>query len=233
MSRAFDREGTCACGLWAPEEPDGRDPYTTGLRRTHQAHHRRWAQGQPVSPAARRAGLPSDGLLLVRADAAAPLMRLVWEQARTFQRLKGYDFAAWPRHAARRWAYWTVEETLADNQAILWLAGGVLLGHVTTRRRTHCVRWDPAARRVLGEEPVLGATGPGPDTTTRRRSVDTIFVCHDAQRQGIATRLVQAVADAERVAVADLAWGCPLSEAGLALATALAVTPEQPWLWVH
>jgi GNAT superfamily N-acetyltransferase len=190
----------CACG-WSTSD-------IALMRNAHYAWHAQWANGVFVVSAARqtlaaqgwRVTLPR--ILPVDPRSPAPLRHIAHRAARLLQRETGDDvpvFSQDRKDAHRPTAY-------------LWLEGGRAIGIAVLVESDDGWGW-------FDER---DADGRGPVTPTDRRlRVAGVWVAGGQRRQGIASRLIERAADLERRAVDDLAWGMPLTAAGLALARSL------------
>jgi GNAT superfamily N-acetyltransferase len=191
--------GRCACGWRASD--------IALMRQAHGAWHVRWTNGPLVTADARhvlaangwRATLPR--ILRVDPRAAAPFRHIAYRAAHLLQRENGDDVVMFPqqRLAAKR------------PTAYLWLEAERALGLVLL---TDTQRWG-----WLNERGDDGPVHLAPADS--RPLVSGVWVAGGHRRQGIASRLIERAADLERVAVDEMVWATPFTDAGLALARSL------------
>lgn len=184
--------GTCLCG-WD-------EPYRSP--QWHRARHAEWAGGIRM-PGGIAAG--DGGILRVPAGKPSKLRAVAYRMARLFQREGGYDFASFDYPAVHPWRShdWRTYRTTA----YLYVADGRAIGYCVVRMRSWSWPYDLCDRRL-------------PQMSTRREglwpSVDVAFVCRDYRRQGIARRLIEAVASDHGTEPGGLAYGFPFTDAGAA-----------------
>lgn len=135
--------------------------------------------------------------------------------ARLAQRENGWDFASFDYPVRGHFSDWREHRATAYLASRRVLGETLVVGYAVVWQRTSCRRFDLAASTWSGETQQRGVA-----------TVDLVFTCQVWRRRGVGRRLVEAIAGANQVSPAALAWSSPFTDAGRALAQAVAGSSE-------
>lgn len=175
---------------------------------SHEAQHLSWSLGVRIPRTV--AWGPGD-IALVTTQSGARWRRLVEDVARVPQRENHYDFPSWDAGARPAASPNNQRAYLLRFQA--WIIGYLVAADL----EDHC--------RLDFES---GHVDAAPDTT-RRPSIDLIWVAATHRHQGLGRLLVERLADDFGCLVLDVSWSSPLSRNG-GEHLAKSVDPEGVWL---
>ena len=175
--------------------------------RSHEAQHQRWSLGVRVPKS-----LPwaAADIAVVTTQSSATWRQLVEDIARAPQRENHYDFSSWA--AGER-----PEPSPTGRRAYLLRFGAYAIGYLVAADLESHRHWDFETK---GVNQTLD--------TTRRPSIDLIWVAASHRRQGLGRALVEHLAAGSGCDVVDVSWSAPLSDSGLSLARSMA--PDGVWL---
>ncbi len=185
---------------WGADCPCGTSEYRGYGRATHTRWHMDWATGLHV-PVSLECQAP---LARVTGDSPMPDRKTAYRLGQLMRREEGYDFCLLPDPVT-----WKVHQRWPVAYLALWrerAIGLLIVGQVK--------RWGwnkPDAEGYVHF-----------DQREPSRAVAGIFVCANYRRRGVGRRLVELVAERERVARDEFAWLMPLSDGGNALAASVA-----------
>ena len=184
---------SCTCGSLLPDAPSSVE------KGRHTRRHKQWEVGIPLPPRMPDPG----GLLMVRGDASIRLRMLAYRMARLVQRAMGHMYVSF-QYAERRtpdWAQWRTVAYIAVRER-------VMVGYLVSRMT---VAWGEAD--LAEPDAVVNTTGH----VEHKPLVDLVFVCPGFRRQGIASALVQAMAEDRGASPGELLWRPPFGVEGLGL----------------
>ncbi|MFD9393005.1 GNAT family N-acetyltransferase [Streptomyces sp. NPDC060000] len=191
-------DNDCPCGMPL------RDQWDDG--KAHTAHHAAWAFGIRVPKNLMWPG----NLAVVTPQSPISWRKLAAKAGRMPMRENHYDFNSWSYLGEP-------EEAPNNDRAFLLKANEYVIGYlVGTDTNEH-------SRLDLLDESTSGAS----DDTLRPR-IDLIWTAGSYRGQGIASKLVHALAEDFGCQVGDVSWSTPISDAGRQLARRL--SPEGIWV---
>ncbi|MGW0872447.1 GNAT family N-acetyltransferase [Streptomyces sp. NPDC002740] len=188
----------CPCGMPL------KDQWDDG--KAHTAHHAAWAFGIRVPKNLMWPG----NLAVVTPQSPISWRKLAAKAGRMPMRENHYDFNSW--------AYLGEPEEAPNNdRAFLLKANEYVIGYLVGTDTSEHSRLD-----------LLDESRSGASDDTLRPRIDLIWTAGSYRGQGIASKLVHALAEGFGCQVGDVSWSTPISDAGRQLARRL--SPEGIWV---
>ncbi|MCZ2818029.1 hypothetical protein [Modestobacter sp. VKM Ac-2984] len=191
----------CPCGFPGAETDDNNAGHLQG--------HMRWSTGVLIP---RNLTWYGGHIAVVNATSPVGWRKLAYGCALLPRRENHYDFPSF--------AVGDGEPAEDNARAYLYRSGRRVVGFVSVFDTAHA-RWYP--RPMETSEGVVQ-----PTDGQLRPTVNVIFTAGIWRRRGVAQELVRAIATDADVAVSEVAWHTPFSDAGRGLATRMA--PDGAWL---
>ncbi|MGW5099196.1 GNAT family N-acetyltransferase [Streptomyces sp. NPDC004100] len=188
----------CPCGMSLNDQWD--------VGKVHSAHHAAWTFGIRVPKNLMWPG----NLAVVKPNSPISWRKLAAKAGRMPMKENHYDFNSW--------GYVDEPEEASENdRAFLLQANDHVIGYLVGTDVSEHIQWD-----------LIDGSRYGVKDDTLRPRIGLIWIAGSYRRQGLGSKLVQALADDFGCQVEDVSWSTPISDAGRHLARQL--SPGGIWV---